>query len=219
MEFVRHSEYLVRILVSCVCGCMIGYERKNRNKEAGVRTHAIVAIGAAMLMIVSKYGFADSIRFDASRVAAQIVSGVGFLGAGMIFVRNQTISGLTTAAGIWTTCGIGMAIGSGMYYIGGVTTLIIVCIQVVMHKDFFLVREPYRETIVMTIYEENHGILHIQEVFDANNIKVTHIEIQKEQANRVDVIAEIIVPKEFNFMKLMDEMILKQELLSCRWER
>lgn len=197
---------------------MIGYERKNRNKEAGIRTHAIVAIGAAMLMIVSKYGFADSIRFDASRIASQIVSGVGFLGAGMIFVKNQTINGLTTAAGIWTTCGIGMAIGSGMYYIGGVTTLIIVCIQIVMHKDFFLAREPYRETMLMTIQEEGHGILHIHEVFEANNIRVTHIEVQKEKLNHIDVIAEVILPKECDFMKLLDEMILKQDVISCTWE-
>ena len=98
-------ELLVRLIVAGICGSLIGYERKNRLKEAGIRTHMIVALGSALVMIVSKYGFADVLLLhnyilDPSRVAAQIVSGIGFLGAGIIFVRKQAISGLTTAAGI-----------------------------------------------------------------------------------------------------------------------
>ena len=87
-------------------------------KEAGVRTHLIVAIGSALMMIVSKYGFSDTIadlgKADASRIASQILTEVGFLGAGTIFIRKNAISGLTTAAGIWATAGIGMAVGSGL---------------------------------------------------------------------------------------------------------
>ena len=88
--------------------------RKNRNKSAGIRTHAIVAMGSALMMVVSKYGFADIAeigKFDGSRIAAQVVSGVGFLGAGIIFVRNNLVSGLTTSAGIWATAGVGLAMG------------------------------------------------------------------------------------------------------------
>ena len=107
------AELLCRIIIAGICGGIIGYERKNRNKEAGIRTHMIVALGASLIMIVSKYGFADilgeqGIALDPSRIAAQIVTGVGFLGAGMIFMRKNTISGLTTAAGIWATSAIGM---------------------------------------------------------------------------------------------------------------
>ena len=111
-------ELLLRMVLACFMGYVIGYERMNREKSAGMRTHAIVCLGAALIMIVSKYGFEDIPDFDASRVAAQIVSGVGFLGAGIIFVKNNTVSGLTTAAGIWTTAGVGMAIGAGAYFIG-----------------------------------------------------------------------------------------------------
>ena len=103
------AELFLRVIVASVLGYMIGYERKNRDKSAGMRTHAIVALGAALMMVVSKYGFYDVEKVDSSRVAAQIVSGVGFLGAGVIFVRNNTVSGLTTAAGLWTTAGVGMA--------------------------------------------------------------------------------------------------------------
>ena len=82
------AELFFRVIVASVLGYMIGYERKNRDKSAGMRTHAIVALGAALMMVVSKYGFYDVEKVDSSRVAAQIVSGVGFLGAGVIFVRN-----------------------------------------------------------------------------------------------------------------------------------
>ncbi|MFQ9490102.1 MAG: MgtC/SapB family protein [Bilophila wadsworthia] len=110
-------EFFFRILIAGICGGLIGYERNNRLKEAGIRTHLIVALAAALIMVVSKYGFSDvttlkGVALDPSRIAAQIVTGVGFLGAGMIFVRNQTISGLTTA-GVWATAGIGMTIGAG----------------------------------------------------------------------------------------------------------
>ena len=108
-------EYLVRIFVAACLGLLIGSERKNRNKSAGIRTHVIVALGAALIMVVSKYGFMDVEKADAARVAAQVVSGIGFLGAGVIFVRNNLVNGLTTAAGIWATAGVGLALGSGMY--------------------------------------------------------------------------------------------------------
>ena len=95
-------EYLLRILIAAFLGLLIGNERKNRNKSAGIRTHAIVALGAALMMVVSKYGFFDGYEADASRIAAQVVSGVGFLGAGVIFVRNNLVNGLTTAAAVAT---------------------------------------------------------------------------------------------------------------------
>ena len=84
-----HLELMLRIILSCFIGYMIGYERKSRDKSAGMRTHAIVGLGAALMMIISKYGFGDVPDYDASRVASQIVSGVGFLGAGIIFVKKQ----------------------------------------------------------------------------------------------------------------------------------
>ena len=134
----NYGEYLVRLIVSVVCGFIIGYERKNRNKEAGIRTHVIVTVASCLMMMVSKYGFADleAARFDGSRIASQIVSGIGFLGAGMIFVHKNSIKGLTTAAGIWATSGIGMAIGSGMYFVGVITTILVVCLQVFLHIEF-----------------------------------------------------------------------------------
>lgn len=132
LEFT--AELLVRIILAAFCGIAIGYERMNHFKAAGVKTHMIVGMSAALMMIVSKYGFSDSNSFDAARVAAQIVSGVGFLGAGIIYKKNQMVQGLTTAAGIWATAGVGMALGSGLYYIGGIGTVIFILLRVLVQN-------------------------------------------------------------------------------------
>lgn len=129
----RELIYLVRILYAVVLGFAIGFERKLRFKEAGIRTHTIVCAGSALIMVVSKYAYADSPEFDASRVAAQIVSGIGFLGAGMIIYRRQAVHGLTTAAGVWATAGVGMAAGGGLYIVSVGAAAILIAIQCVLH--------------------------------------------------------------------------------------
>jgi len=137
-------DFFIRMLVACACGFVIGIERSHRFKEAGVRTHMIVCCGAALVMLISKYGFADLISdegssfigirgVDPARLAAQVVSGISFLGAGMIFKSGTNIKGLTTAAGIWAAAGIGLAIGAGMYAVGIFATVIIAALQVLMH--------------------------------------------------------------------------------------
>lgn len=134
---VIQMEYVLRIVLAAFFGMIIGHERKNRNKSAGIRTHAIVALGAALMMVVSKYGFADVAKVDASRIASQVVSGVGFLGAGVIFVRNNLVSGLTTSAGIWATAGMGLAMGAGMYVVAICSTILMVLTQALTHKISF----------------------------------------------------------------------------------
>ena len=109
------AELFLRVIVASILGYMIGYERKNRDKSAGMRTHAIVALGAALMMVVSKYGFYDVEKVDSSRVAAQIVSGIGFLGGGLILKDGFTVRGLNTAATIWCSAACGTLSGVGLY--------------------------------------------------------------------------------------------------------
>ena len=141
----QNLEFLLRIFAACVCGAAIGYERSKRFKEAGIRTHVIVCCAAALIMIVSKYGFVDlgtsgtgffpgTSGADPARIAAAVISGIGFLGAGAIFRNKNAVKGLTTAAGLWATAGIGLAIGAGMYWLGVVTAAIICVMQYVMHR-------------------------------------------------------------------------------------
>ena len=128
-----------RIILAGICGGIIGVERTLRQKDAGFRTHIIVSMGSALMMIISKYGFfdvvvTDSVSVDASRIAANIITGISFLGAGMIFVKGLSIKGLTTAAGIWSTSAVGMAIGAGMYVVGIVSVIILLFVQIIFHK-------------------------------------------------------------------------------------
>ena len=126
-------EFILRIFIAALLGSLIGLEREYRSKEAGFRTHFLVAMGSALFMIVSAYGFQTAMgdddlqRWDVSRVAAQVVSGIGFIGAGTIIFRKDenVVSGLTTAAGLWVTAAIGLACGGGMYILSIVSTLLV----------------------------------------------------------------------------------------------
>lgn len=153
--------YMIRILIAAACGGFIGIERTKRQKDAGTRTHLIVAIGAALLMLISKYAFFDVVglenlrlQADVSRIASQVVSGVSFLGAGVIFARDTSVRGLTTAAGIWATAGVGMAIGSGMITIGIFSTLLIIGIQIMLHK-YALRHEAMMPTYIKVTLKNN----------------------------------------------------------------
>ena len=200
-ELVLSAEFFLRILTAAVCGIVIGYERENRNKEAGIRTHAIVALGAALIMIVSKYGFSDIQNYDASRVAAQIVSGIGFLGAGIIFIRNRAVSGLTTAAGIWATAGVGMAGGSGLDYIGIAVTVLIVLMQFVLHRQFVIKKEHRYEKLVI-IMKDHPGIEELQEKLLGQKVEVDSLELEMTENQEYRMELGVFLPKEYNKMEL-----------------
>lgn len=138
------GDILLRLLAACLCGGIIGAERTRRFKDAGVRTHVVVCCASALLMVVSKYGFEDLATqllgtriSDGGRIAAQVVPGISFLCAGVIFKNGNTIKGLTTAAGIWFTAAVGMTVGAGMYWLAAVSTLIIMLLQALMHRYTF----------------------------------------------------------------------------------
>ena len=139
-NILEELQHLISVLAAGVLGFAIGYERKLRFKEAGIRTHTIVCAGSALIMVVSKYGFGDSAEADASRVAAQIVSGIGFLGAGIIIYRKHEIHGLTTAAGVWATSGVGMTAGAGLYIVAAGATVILIAVQCLFHMNCKLFR-------------------------------------------------------------------------------
>lgn len=133
-------EFLLRLLLAAALGAIVGLERSKRQKEAGVRTHCIIACTSALFMILSKYAFVDITAVDGlrgadpARIAAQVVSGISFLGAGVIFRTGSSIRGLTTAAGMWGTAAVGMAVGAGMYWVGLIEAAILVAIQIILHR-------------------------------------------------------------------------------------
>lgn len=124
-----NTEFILRLFLAGIMGAIIGLDREYRAKEAGYRTHFLVSLGSALIMIVSQYGFTElldmpGMELDPSRIAAQVVTGIGFIGAGTIILHKQIVRGLTTAAGIWATSGIGLAIGAGMYVLGISATIL-----------------------------------------------------------------------------------------------
>ena len=175
-----HIMCLLRLVVAGVCGVVIGFERTNRAKEAGLRTHCIVAIASCLMMLVSIYGFINIPNVtnrDPARIAAQIVSGIGFLGAGMVFVKHQMISGLTTAAGIWATAGIGMAIGCGMYVVGVAGTLLILLAQTILHFRGRFTAKPKSKILTVKNIEKSSII---KERFAESKITVYDTNIVKK---------------------------------------
>lgn len=129
-----YLEVVARLALAATLGLIVGLERERREHAAGMRTHAVVAVGSAMFMLVSIYAFplvpeGVDIRFDPGRIAAQVVSGIGFLGAGVIFTRRNTVHGLTTAASVWAVCGIGLAAGGGLTIVAVAGTIFMLAIQ------------------------------------------------------------------------------------------
>ena len=203
-ELGYQTSLFLRIVVAGVFGYLIGYERKSRYKGAGMRTHAIVAMGAALMMVVSKYGFRDIPNFDASRIAAQIVSGIGFLGAGVIFIKNNSVSGLTTAAGIWATAGVGMAIGAGCYYMGGGASLLLIFTQIILHDVPFLAKEPYRSMLKISTSHYDSLIKDLFNMLGEEKIRVLNVKIGKSK-DTTKVELDLLYPAGYE----KNELILK----------
>lgn len=172
---------MIGIVVAVVLGFIIGYERKLRSKEAGIGTHTIVCMGAAVMVVVSKYGFGG--EADAARIAAQIVSGIGFLGAGIIVYRQHAIHGLTTAAGIWATAGIGMACGAELYVVAVLSTILMILVQVLYHSGLkvFQNNRFYRLRIVFT--QTNDEAKNIKEIFGVQHFHKFTIERKNEETS------------------------------------
>lgn len=189
-EFLKSDNmiFLMRLLIACLCGFIVGVERSKRQKDAGIRTHIIVALGSALMMVISKYGFSDVGELipgmravDGSRMAAQIVSGVGFLGAGMIFVnQRQSIKGLTTAAGIWATAGIGMAVGAGMYFVGIASALLMLFLQILLHVVFHNLDNAEISEVIVSFSDDICDIHDFLSLLDAEKIDYSNIRITKE---------------------------------------
>ncbi|MGG0726671.1 MgtC/SapB family protein [Bacillus paramycoides] len=182
-------DFIIRIGVAGLLGAMIGIEREIRSKEAGLKTHFLVAVGSALIMVVSKYAFSDimfedHMSLDPSRIAAQVVSGVGFLGAGTIIIQKQAVKGLTTAAGLWATAGIGLAIGAGMYVVGiGATILVLIGLEIV--SRIFKVQFLFPQNIAVQMCMNKHeAVQQILEMLQVKGIPILSYEVdvlQKEE--------------------------------------
>lgn len=206
-----HPEYLLRLLLAGLCGMLIGLERQNRLKEAGIRTHLLVAVGACLAALVSKYGFFDLmgsefIKLDPSRVAASIVTGVGFLGAGMISVHRYSVTGLTTAAGMWVTASIGMALGCGMYITGFLSTALVLLAQVLLHLKFSQRLFPSVTMFSLDLEEDLGGLDSVLERLSACNVEVVNLELHTTDQSRTEAELLLRLPRSLPPLQLAQEL-------------
>jgi len=191
-----HHEIIARLVTSALLGALVGLERERLEWVAGLRTHMLVCLGATLIMIVSAYGFDDALRqehmvLDPSRVAAQVVSGIGFLGAGTIlFLRQRVIRGLTTAASLWAVAGVGLAVGGGLYLAAATTTLLVLIIlAIVKPLEVRLFRRNRAKHITIEFDTGATPLSQIEHELSAIDNKVTRIVITRDAArDRVDLI-------------------------------
>ena len=181
LEYLRFEQLWLALdlILAAVLGFFIGLERKFRYKEAGMRTHTIVSFGSALMMVVSKNAF--DTEADSARVAAQIVTGIGFLGAGIIVYKKNVVHGLTTAAGVWTTAGVGMACGGGLWCIAILATAILIFVQWFLHRKIFRVKKLY--SIKITFVQITDERDRIKQLFDID--RYNRLVIERKDAELI----------------------------------
>ncbi|SMP44049.1 MgtC/SapB family protein [Anoxynatronum buryatiense] len=225
-------EILMRLILSAVIGGLIGMEREANNRPAGLRTHVLVTLGSSLIMLLSMYGFdglgAGGKGGDPARLAAQVVSGIGFLGAGTILRTENKVSGLTTAASLWVCGGIGLAIGGG-YYLGGLATAAIVLFTLrslgFVEKKFF--KKKYRVLIIQ--FMERPGLIgDVGHVLGNNSVLIKDIRIVREddqddedeltESSLSEVYFTVKLPGKFTSKRFFDDLLGISGVVFARWE-
>ena len=194
------GEFLLRLFVAALLGSVIGLDREYRAKEAGYRTHFLVSLGSALMMIISQYGFTevisghlDQIRYDPGRVAAQVVTGIGFIGAGTIILQRQIVRGLTTAAGLWATSGIGLAIGAGMYVLG-ISAMILTLIGLEA-LTFVFKNVSMKSSVVEFITAKKETLNKLAKLFNSKDYVVVSYQLEEKTSATGIVYAVSLVIK------------------------
>lgn len=184
------TEFVLRLFIAGILGSIIGLDREYRAKEAGYRTHFLVSLGSALLMIVSQHGFGGildtpNVNLDPSRIASQVVTGIGFIGAGTIILHKQTVRGLTTAAGIWATSAIGLAVGAGMYELGiSATILTLIGLEVLG----FLFKSVGMKSSVVEFSTDNKETLNrLSKTFHSKDFLIVSYQMNERQTGDTTV--------------------------------
>lgn len=194
---------LVKLLLAAIAGGAVGLEREKHGRPAGLRTHMLVAIGACTMMIVSeafylKYGSLDAqslLRIDPSRTAAQIITGIGFLGAGVILKEGASVRGLTTAASLWVVAGLGMAFGMGHLTLGGLSTLLILISLIFLKKLDPLVKKDRFLTLTVTAVYRDTLNDQIQQLLDERDLVLADISSHVDLVNN-EIFFQIVVTQQ-----------------------
>lgn len=204
---ITNNEIIFRLVLATLCGGLIGIEREYHNKAGGFRTHILVAVGSALIISMSMYGFSGG---DPARLAAQVVSGIGFLGAGTIMREKSNVKGLTTAASIWVTAGIGLAFGNGFYLGGAVTTIIVLfSLMALGFFEYRLLNKKYK--IIEITCEERIGLIgEIGSLMGNNAVMIKNIKFNERQVSEegevINFILSVKTPVNLNIEELREKI-------------
>ena len=193
-------ELTIRLLGAALLGAAIGYERELRAKGAGIRTHVLVALGSALFMIISQYGFSGADKFDAARIAAGVVGGLGFLGGGIIMKTSNHVSGLTTAAGLWVTGAVGLSVGCGMYEMAVLCTiLLLICMEALNFYSISLGQQEF--SAILCAKDEAALKAAVQKL----GKQVKRLSVNRKEDGYQATIS-LVVPKKKNALQVMEHL-------------
>ncbi|MFT9498233.1 MgtC/SapB family protein [Anaerosolibacter sp.] len=205
-------DIIIRLSLSCLLGGLIGIERESLNRPAGFRTHILVCIGSTLIMLVNLYlfySFNAYTTMDPARLGAQVISGIGFLGAGTIIREGSSVKGLTTAAGLWAVAGIGIAIGSG-FYIGAIATTIIVLITLIIFSKFernFLPRFDHTTLIQLISIDKPGQIGKIGTTLGDLNVTIKNISMSPVDDVFISIQLQLSIPKKVQKTSIIENLL------------
>jgi putative Mg2+ transporter-C (MgtC) family protein len=203
----------IRLLGAGILGGLIGWEREISNHPAGFRTHILVCMGSTLIMLLSIYGFSDwmeheNVRADPARLAAQVISGIGFLGAGTILRHGFNVTGLTTAASLWVVAGIGLAVGAGFYYAAIFTTFLVLVSLVFLNRmERFLIKHRRLRILKVKVTDEPGKLGLLATFLGEKKLNIQKVSIENEEgANEIEITFTLKEPPNTNFPEIIQQI-------------
>jgi len=227
MTELSNGELLLRLILAGILGGAVGFERERHNRPAGLRTHILVCLGSALVMIVSVVGFSGALgpRGDQARIAAQVVSGIGFLGAGTIMRQGSSVRGLTTAASLWVVAAVGLATGIGLYLAAVFTTaLILITLFSLSKAEERMAKDRSRKSLWLRAVDQPGLLGRVGTVLGEYNVGITSVNLSEanfmEAYNTQTVAIEMLVnvPVSFSSRRLMEHLLGIPGMLEVSWE-
>ncbi|TWH48639.1 MgtC/SapB family protein [Sporomusa sp. KB1] len=210
MAPISEIDITLRLVISCILGGLIGFERESLDRPAGLRTHILVCIGSTLMTLVSIYGFSgfEPVTKDPARIAAQVVSGIGFLGAGTILREGLTVTGLTTAASLWVVAGIGLAIGCGLYFAGiAGTALVFLTLVLFGQVERRHWSNKCRDKIKIIVRDQPGQIGQVGIFFGKHNIGIKNITMHHIHEQKViNLEFVLIIPANADMIQIFAEL-------------
>ncbi|PTX58139.1 putative Mg2+ transporter-C (MgtC) family protein [Melghirimyces profundicolus] len=211
---ISQGETVVRLLAATALGGLIGWERERNNHPAGFRTHILVCVGSALIMLLSIYGFPqfmdeDKVRFDPGRIAAQVVSGIGFLGAGTILRQGLTVSGLTTAASLWVVAAIGLAVGAGFHFPAVLTTVLaLVSLELLNKVEDWLFRSSPQKLLRIRALNRPGKLGELATLIGDLGIHIRKVKVDEGEPSdqEMEIMLAVRIPTEIDSTEMIDRV-------------